>query len=150
MSNEWRRVAAALARDDRRRAYAAVVLRADSGLPPVKLARALADLRAVGLVDDSGATSVFSDLLAASAPVTRTGIERWMRDGRIEQYPAKPSDRRELYEWVAARLPAGVLTEAEVNELLEALVDDYASLRRYLVDEGLLRRSADGASYERF
>ena len=33
-------------------------------------------------------------------------------------------------------------TEHDVNELLGAYHEDYASLRRYLVDEGLLERTA--------
>jgi hypothetical protein len=32
--------------------------------------------------------------------------------------------------------------ERDVNELLGALFDDYAALRRYLVDEALLERAA--------
>jgi hypothetical protein len=41
------------------------------------------------------------------------------------------------------------LTEAEVNDRLEAFHPDVATLRRYLVDEGLLQRTPSGTKYAR-
>ena len=38
-------------------------------------------------------------------------------------------------------------TEAEVNELLMAVYDDYTSLRRYLVEDGHLQRDRAGREY---
>ena len=34
--------------------------------------------------------------------------------------------------------------ESEVNEILKALYDDHATLRRYLIDEDLMSRTPDG------
>jgi hypothetical protein len=142
--NEWRRVVAALARPDRRRAYAALVL----GLP-VEDDRALSDLRAAGLIDDGGVIEeAFAALLADNAPVARTGIDRFVSGGRITQYPAKPSDRAAVLEWAAHQVLTNErVDEATITERLAALSDDPASLRRYLVDAGLIERSADGRSY---
>ena len=39
--------------------------------------------------------------------------------------------------------PGRTYSEAEVNETLRAFYDDYAALRRYLVDEGFLTRDAN-------
>jgi hypothetical protein len=77
-----------------------------------------------------------------------------MRDSswrRIDQYPARPADRREVLAWAADRVivPGERVVEAEINERLSAIVDDFATLRRYLVDAGLLRRDADGRGYWR-
>ena len=151
MSNEWRRVIAALADPDRRAAYAAAVLGVDTGLPEKRRARAVAALQDAGVLDRDGAVApaLYTDLLAAEPEVRREGIERFILDGRIEQYPARPAVRTELLEWVAAQLPPGDLTEAAVNERLAGIVDDVASLRRYLVDAGLLDRTADGSEYRR-
>ncbi len=64
-----------------------------------------------------------------------------MRDGRIVTMPAKRSRRLVLLDHVAQQFEVGVrYKEGEVNLKLRTLHDDYAALRRYLVDEGFLSR----------
>jgi hypothetical protein len=64
-----------------------------------------------------------------------------MRDGMIVTMPAKRSRRLVLLDHVAGRFDVGVrYAESEVNFRLRALHEDYAALRRYLVDEGFLSR----------
>ena len=49
---------------------------------------------------------------------------------------------------VAAQFESGrTYTEREVNEKLKAIWDDFATMRRYLVEYGYLDRAADGSSY---
>lgn len=49
---------------------------------------------------------------------------------------------------VAAQFESGrTYTEREVNEILKAIWDDFATMRRYLVEYGYLDRAADGSSY---
>lgn len=150
MSNEWRRVAAALSSPEHREAYARAVL----GEPPTgrRAAKLIADLHESGLLDARGeATDVFSELLAAKPVAPRHGIDRWVTDGRIEQYPAKRSERRELLGWVAARLIGEneIIDEKTVNERLSEFTDDVAVLRRYLVDAELLSRDDFGRHYRK-
>jgi hypothetical protein len=150
VSNEWRRVAAALSNPVRRSVYAQLILGVAPSAP--RLDRVLADLRGAGLIsaENNVIDSVFADLLAADAPVTRTGVERFIRDGRLEQYPSRPDDRAMVLEWAASHIPADdAVSESAINEILAPLVDDVASLRRYLVDAGLLERDADGTAYRR-
>lgn len=65
-------------------------------------------------------------------------------DGRLTTMPAKQSRQRALFDLIAQRFIPGVhYTEAEVNRELLAVYADYVSLRRGLVDHGLLDR-ADG------
>jgi hypothetical protein len=55
----------------------------------------------------------------------------------------RASQRRVVLGYLASRFDLGVdYDEADVNELLVQFNDDYASLRRYLVDEGFMTRSA--------
>lgn len=145
MSNAWRRVVAALANEQQRDAYARAVL----GLPSEN-PRAVAALRAAGLLDGADApTGVFGQLLAEHPAETRQGVDRWVREGRIDHYPARPAQRLELLQWVAPRaLAAGeVVDEKAFGERLAAFTPDIATLRRYLVDAGLVVRSADGSRY---
>jgi len=148
MSNEWRRIVAALDNPGRRAVYAELVLGV-TGLPTTKRTKAIAALQDAGLVDDEGKAipDVFARLLAEHPPVTRTGIDRWVVDGRIQHYPAKPADRLEVLEWVATQLTPGSYSEAEITEQLTAFTSDVASLRRYLVDAELIHRDADGSIY---
>ena len=151
MSNEWRRIVAALDNGYRRAIYSEAVLGLE-GEPSAKRDRAMAALRDAGLVDATGKATpdIFARLLAENPPVIRTGVERWLRDGAIDSWPAKSEQRRELLEWAVVRVEAGRdLTETEVNEQLSAVTADVATLRRYLVDAALLERSADGTRYRR-
>jgi hypothetical protein len=78
-------------------------------------------------------------------------VDRFIRDGRIEHYPVRADDRHELLVWARDRaLPAAdELTERELGERLLELTSDVAALRRYLVDERLVARDADGRRYRR-
>jgi hypothetical protein len=70
-------------------------------------------------------------------------LGNFMRDGRIVTMPAKRSKRIVLLNYVAQLFDIGVrYSESEVNRKLRNLYDDYAALRRYLVDEGFLSRES--------
>lgn len=152
-----RRVVALLANDDMRRAFAEVVLAVEpaADLSPSRRRRVLNALEQAGLIerDDGGFRAgggVFRELLASfpAIPVA-TGVERFLRDGAIDTYPANQAERRELLEWVVGRAirPGEVLDEREIGERLRPFHEDVAVLRRYLVDAGLLERTRSGTAY---
>jgi ADP-ribose pyrophosphatase YjhB (NUDIX family) len=77
-------------------------------------------------------------------PATDAVLRAFIRDGRITAFPVARGRRRLLLEHVVAVFEPGVrYPEHEVNAILRAWYDDYAALRRYLVDALLLER-ADG------
>ncbi|WP_461186891.1 DUF2087 domain-containing protein [Arthrobacter sp. Z4-13] len=159
----WRRVMAALANSDARTAYAQIVLGAKlsevlADMQDQRRDRALAVLLGSGLVErnaDGGLVapeSIFRDLLAQQPRrQAQTGLARFMRLGRIERYPANIAERRELLAWIISEAmePGEHLTEKQVNERLLSYTDDVVLLRRYMVDFGLLDRTASGSSYSR-
>ena len=158
-----------LADEKRMRAFAAVALGATTvaevaeraELTDDQAARALAHLMGVGLVRE-GETGLEPDLRvfaqaarAASAPRRRPVLEGATpeqenvarnfvtEDGRIRALPAREAKRRLVLGWVANRFkPGRKYGEKEVNGILLGVHDDPASLRRFLVDEGLLAREA--------
>jgi hypothetical protein len=68
-------------------------------------------------------------------------LSNFMRDGRIVTMPAKRSRRLVLLDYVAQNFEIGVrYAESEVNRTLRDLHEDYAALRRYLIDEGFMTR----------
>jgi hypothetical protein len=154
---------AALANPDARTAYAQIVLGGSMAdvLPGVKderRARAINVLLEAGLVGRTGSDelevsdAVFRELLSQQPKrQPKTGVDRFMRLGRIERYPADSAERRELLAWIVGEAikPGEELTERQVNERLLSYTDDVVLLRRYLVDHGLLQRTTSGSSYGR-
>ncbi|HEX4089334.1 MAG TPA: DUF2087 domain-containing protein [Trebonia sp.] len=72
-------------------------------------------------------------------------LRPYVRDGRISVMPAKRAARLVLLDQVAQAFePGRRYPEQAVNEILKAVFDDHAALRRYLIDESLLSRTPDG------
>ncbi|MGH2730344.1 MAG: DUF2087 domain-containing protein [Actinomycetota bacterium] len=68
-------------------------------------------------------------------------LRHYFRQGRLIEIPAKRAKRNIVLGRLALEFEIGVrYSEREVNEALKRFHDDYASLRRYLVDEEFLSR----------
>ncbi|HEX6348618.1 MAG TPA: DUF2087 domain-containing protein [Candidatus Dormibacteraeota bacterium] len=68
-------------------------------------------------------------------------MDAFLPDGRLLAIPAKNRKRRVILTWLADHFrPAQRYHESTVNEILGRYHPDYASLRRYLVDEELMQR----------
>ena len=81
-------------------------------------------------------------------PDPATVVARFVVDGRLVTMPTKRSKRMLVLDHIAQEFELGrTYPEAEVNEVLRRYHDDYAALRRYLVDEAFLTR--DGGVYWR-
>jgi hypothetical protein len=63
-------------------------------------------------------------------------------DGSISRLPARAGKRRVLLEYIVAAFEPGVrMPEREVDAVLRAFYErDWVSLRRYLIDAGLMSR----------
>ena len=122
-----------------------------------KVAEALSQLeRAKLIVLTKGGyevnAGVFKQLLNIDENKREEGhhtVVKFMREGRIAQFPAKRNEREKLMRLVAAAVfSAGRrLTEAEVDERLAQYHEDTAFMRRYLVDNLIVARTNDGAEY---
>jgi hypothetical protein len=78
----------------------------------------------------------------------RKVLDAFVRDGRITSIPAGRGKRLVLLDWLAQDFePGRRYGEASVNAILAPRHPDTATLRRYLVDEGLLDRA--GGEYWR-
>lgn len=75
----------------------------------------------------------------------RKVLRGFFRNGRLEKLPAQHKKRLIVLEQFALRFePARRYTEQEVTGLVTPLFDDYCTIRRLLVDEGLILRDATG------
>jgi hypothetical protein len=157
-----------LADDDRRRVTAAIVLGATSldaivaasGVAIDHAPRALGRLVDAGLVTSGpGGLTILGDVFqrAAREALTRPKstehegesadrrkvLDVFVRDGRITSLPSARGKRIVVLDWLAQAFEPGVrYSERDVNEIIVTRHPDTATLRRYLVDEGLLDRAA--------
>ncbi|HEY3007379.1 MAG TPA: DUF2087 domain-containing protein [Micromonosporaceae bacterium] len=69
-------------------------------------------------------------------------LRAFLRDGRLTAIPAKASKRRVVLEHLVCAFEPGVkIPEREVDAVLRSFFEhDWVSLRRHLIDEGLMAR----------
>ncbi|MEV7804603.1 DUF2087 domain-containing protein [Microbispora sp. NPDC088329] len=149
------RVLGLLGQDATLRVLAALVLRPGepldkvTGLDPETAAKALERLSRGGLAvregDDWRARpETFRDLLRALPSTPADPMDAFLVDGRLVSLPAKRAKRLMVLDYIVQVFEVGVrYPEKEVDVALRAFHDDYAALRRYLVDEGFLSREAN-------
>jgi len=69
-------------------------------------------------------------------------------NGRLQQIPKKRKKLLVILRWLATLFQVGErYSEEEVSNKLTAVHDDYASLRRYLVEYGFMHRERGGGDY---
>ncbi|HEX8026292.1 MAG TPA: DUF2087 domain-containing protein [Candidatus Limnocylindrales bacterium] len=76
-------------------------------------------------------------------------LRAFVRDGRLTRMPARERKKRVILRWLVDRVfpDDGPVDEPEVNMRLAIWNPDVSSLRRYLVDAGLVTRA--GMIYRR-
>ena len=72
----------------------------------------------------------------------------YFKDNRLVNFPSKNNKKYMLMEYISKNfIKKGNYTEKEINEILKNIFDDYALLRRYLVDYKFLNRTKDCSKY---
>jgi hypothetical protein len=72
----------------------------------------------------------------------QTVLDTFIRRGRLTQIPAQHKKQRIILERLAEEFePDRAYSEGEVNHILVEFNDDVATLRRGLVDHGLVERA---------
>lgn len=75
--------------------------------------------------------------------VTEPVMQAFVRDGRITHMPVSASERLVLLRWLADDFETGRrYSEKMVNLIIGQRHADTATLRRYMVDEGIFAREA--------
>lgn len=78
----------------------------------------------------------------------RQVLRDYIANGRLSRLPSKQKKLLVILRWLATKFePGRTYTEAEVNAVIKTVHDDYAGLRRDLVDMGFLRRERGGGKY---
>ena len=93
--------------------------------------------------DLPGAPEADRQVLYGMTADEQTVLARFFRGSRLVEIPTSRAKRRVVLERLALEFEPGIYyPEPEVNEILGAFHPDYATLRRHLVDEGLLSRES--------
>lgn len=78
----------------------------------------------------------------------RKVLNAYTANGRLQQIPSKEKKLLVILRWLATLFrPGERYGEEEVNRILTGVHEDYASLRRYLVMYGFMRRERGGGDY---
>ncbi|CCH29928.1 DUF2087 domain-containing protein [Actinosynnema sp. NPDC047251] len=123
-----------------------------AGVDARRVEVALRKLRGAGLVAGRpGEMLVRHDVFERAARVERVAEDPFLRDGRLVRLPGRHGRRRAVLEQVCTAFePGRRYPEREVAEVLGGWCAggevDHVTVRRYLVDEGLLDR-ADGVHW---
>lgn len=123
-----------------------------TGLDITRVMKSIVKLESAGIIEkkaDKGYKFNFNILhtltkgLSAGLPAKAqsTGLDRFMKDGRLITYPSRPDDQLLVLQFLAGLFEQGKeYSEKEVNEKLKAVNPDFAALRRYLYDKGFFDR----------
>jgi hypothetical protein len=135
-------------------------LAADLGVDEKRVLKAVASLEAAGLMIEGVLVEEALWEIAAARPQVATAsagvvegpwdaeevrvLQTFFSGDRLLRIPEKRGKRLVVLERLAMEFEPGVrYDEREVNFRLQMFHQDYAALRRYMVDEGLMTR-ADG------
>lgn len=159
MASDPRPLLAVLADDDRRLLLSEATVAAARLAPIVAERLTAVERRRLDALERVGLVEVVDGLVWPRDPFTatldrtpsRAGIERFVHDGRIRDWPRRLADRLELMRWAMEQaVPADEeVDEPTITARLGDVWHDPATLRRDLVDAGLLARDAEGRAYRR-
>ncbi|WP_349409555.1 DUF2087 domain-containing protein [Pseudalkalibacillus sp. SCS-8] len=69
-------------------------------------------------------------------------------DGPLSQFPSKEKRKIIVLQQIASRFdPEKVYKEKEINDVLKPIIEDYVTIRRYLIEYGFLDRNKDCSEY---
>ncbi|MDP3387563.1 MAG: DUF2087 domain-containing protein [Eubacteriales bacterium] len=75
-------------------------------------------------------------------------LKNYIKDGKVSTFPSKEKRKVIILEYVISRFdPNQSYSEKQVNEIIKSTIDDYATVRRYLIDYGFMKRNNDGSEY---
>ncbi len=76
--------------------------------------------------------------------------EKFFKHEKLMQIPKKEKYRTAIMNYIITYFEIDkIYNEKEVNEIIKEIYDDFAYIRRYLVDNNYLIRDNDGKNYFR-
>ncbi|PTM58731.1 DUF2087 domain-containing protein [Desmospora activa] len=95
----------------------------------------------------SGATMV-DERYAITVMERDKVLETYFQNGRLKTFPSKEKRKIIVLQYILNRFePDKIYTEKEVNQILSSIYEDFATIRRYLIEYGFMDRNKDGSQY---
>jgi DNA-binding HxlR family transcriptional regulator len=112
-----------------------------------KLSQRLSDLEHIQVEKEVESDNAWIDALDL-AEEDRKVLRDYMLNRRLKHIPVKRGKLLAVLRWLAGHFePGRKYTEREVNAIIAQYHEDYARLRRELIDFGFLRRERGGGQY---
>lgn len=125
-----------------RRVLRAIGRLREAGLLTDDLRLDLAALRRIGQTMPAVADASQEVIAGPWTADERIVLERFFEGSRLREIPMNRAKRHIVLERLAQEFEPGLrYPEQEVNRRLQVFHEDYAALRRYMVDDGLLTRA---------
>jgi predicted transcriptional regulator len=75
-------------------------------------------------------------------------LREYIKNGKMIQFPTKQKKYLVILRWLITKFEPGIhYSEKQVNTIIGQVNEDYATIRRDLVDFGFLRRQLGGGDY---
>lgn len=100
------------------------------------------------LIPHTGATMVDDRYQITEAEKSKVLATYLDDEGRIKQFPSKEKRKIIVLTEIARQFdPQKNYSESAVNEIIKRFIEDYVTIRRYLIEYGFLKRTKDGKTY---
>ncbi len=75
-------------------------------------------------------------------------LKNYIQEGKVNAFPSKEKKKLIILQYIMKQFVVKkTYTEKEVNEIIKGIIDDYVTVRRYLIQYGFLDRKKDGSAY---
>jgi hypothetical protein len=109
---------------------------ADTGDPPVRVPETATMTDDRYLTSEAESEKIRNEFFSSQNPLC------------LKAFPAKEKKKIVVLTRISEQFEKGrVYSEREVNDILKPIFADYATLRRYLIEYGLMSRTPDGSEY---
>lgn len=75
-------------------------------------------------------------------------LKNHMEEGKVKAFPSKEKKKLIILQYIIERFEGNkTYTEKEVNEIIKGIIEDFVTVRRYLIQYGFMDRKKDGSEY---
>ncbi|MCC5912259.1 MAG: DUF2087 domain-containing protein [Clostridiaceae bacterium] len=75
-------------------------------------------------------------------------LKNYIKNGKVNTFPSKEKKKIIILQYMINKFQANKkYSEKEVNEIIKSMLDDYVTVRRYLIQYGFMDRNKDCSEY---
>ena len=75
-------------------------------------------------------------------------LKNYLKEGKVIAFPSKEKKKLIILQYIMEQfIGQKTYTEKEVNKIIKDIIEDYVTVRRYLIQYGFMDRKQDGSQY---